>query len=101
MARGVLNGAMSRLLKWTESNKPYYKLTDHAPAMMTLLNKPPYADWFSSSNSMITGYLYNGEIVDPLLSDARKGKCRYVPILGRIINQELACRWVYGDKSPQ
>jgi hypothetical protein len=98
MAKAVMSGAGSRLLKWTDSNKPSYKWTENAPAIMTLFKKPPYGNWFSSSKSMITGYLYNNGALDSLLADAKAGSSRYVPILGRIINQELACRWVYRDK---
>ena len=97
-AKSIMSGAFSRLLKWTESNKPAYKWNSNAPALMTLLTKPPFSDWFSSSKSMITGYLYNHTILDAFLSQAKGGACRYLPILGRIINQELACRWVRHKK---
>jgi len=97
-AKGILSGAVSRLLKWTESNKPMYEWGRNAPAIHALLNRPPYANWFSSSRSMITGHLYRQHVVDSLLNDARAGASRYVPILGRIFNQELACRWVYRKK---
>jgi hypothetical protein len=98
-AKSIISGAVSRLFKWTESNKPAYKWSINAPAIMTLLNKPPYHNWFSSSKSMITGHLYNDNVVDSLLADARSGSSKFVPILGRIINQELACRWVYHENS--
>jgi hypothetical protein len=94
-AKGIMSGAVSRLFKWTDSNKPGYKWSKNSPAIKTLFTKPPYAEWFSSSESMITGHLYNGKVLDKLLDDAKAGSSRYVPILGRIINQELACRWVY------
>lgn len=93
--KSIMSGAFSRLLKWTDSNKPGYKWSENSPAITTLFTKPPYADWFVSSKSMITGHLYNRKILDDLLGDAKSGSSRYVPILGRIINQELACRWVY------
>lgn len=95
IVNSVVKGTVSRLLKWTDSNKPAYKWSENSPAIMTLLSKPPYADWFSSAGSMITGHLYHGDVVESLLSDARAGSSRYVPILGRVINQELACRWVW------
>jgi len=97
-AKFIYSGAVSRLFRWTDSNKPIYKWSENAPAIMTLLKKPPYAKWFSSSKSMITGYLYNSKVIDALLEDAKSGSSRYVPILGRIFNQELAFRWVYRDK---
>jgi hypothetical protein len=98
VTKSIMNGALSRLLKWTESNKPDYKWTRHAPVIKMLLSTPPYGDWFSSSKSMITGHLYNSGVIDSLLEEARGGSSRYVPILGRIINQELACRWVYRER---
>jgi len=97
MVKGIARGAVSRLFKWTDSNKPSYKWSENGLAIKVLLNRSPYADWFASSRSMVTGSLYNSSAVDSLLSDARVGSTRYVPILGRIINQELACRWVYRE----
>jgi hypothetical protein len=91
----VAKGTVCRLLKWSDSNKPAYKWSENSPAIATLLSKSPYSDWFSSSRSMITGHLYRKESVESLLSDARAGSTKYVPILGRVINQELACRWVF------
>ncbi len=96
--RSVARGTVSRLLKWSDSNKPSYKWSDNAPAIRTLLTKSPYAGWFSSPDALITGYLYDHDRLGSLLADARQGSSRYVPILGRIINQELACRWVYREQ---
>ena len=100
VARAVMIGAVSRLLKWTESNKPDYQWSRNATTIMTLLNTPPYARWFSSSESMVTGPLYHGPFVDSLLGEAKSGGSRHVPILGRILNQELACRWVRREAPP-
>jgi hypothetical protein len=44
---------------------------------------------------MITGSSYNFEILDEILSEAKQGRCRYVQVLGRVINHELACRYIY------
>jgi hypothetical protein len=96
--KSIASGAPSRLLKVTESNKSGFKWNTNAPAIITLLNRPPYADWFASSKSMITGHLYDGGVVDSLIADAKGGSSRYAPILGRIFNQELACRWVYRER---
>lgn len=93
-AKSIMRGTASRLLKWTESNKPAYKWSKNAPAITTLLNKPPYSSWFASSRSMITGHLYNSDVIDSLLKEAKSGASKYIPILGRIINQEIACRWI-------
>jgi hypothetical protein len=98
--RAVASGAASRLFKWTESNKLDYQWSRNAATINALLKTPPYANWFSSSESMITGHLYNGPVVDSLLGEAKSGGSRYVPILGRILNQELACRWVRRQTHP-
>lgn len=97
-ARSIAVGAASRLLKITESSKPGFKWNINAPAITALLTRPPYSHWFASSESMVTGHLYKSSVVNSLISDARTGSTRYVPILGRIFNQELACRWVYSER---
>ena len=91
----LARGTVSRLFRWTDSNKPIYKWSENGPAIMTLLENPPFCNWFSSSKTMVTGYLYNNNLVDSLLSDAKAGSSRFVPILGRVLNQEIAARWVY------
>lgn len=96
-AKCVFKGAVSRAFRLTDSNKWYYKWSLNAPALRTLLMEPPYAQWFSSAASMRTGGLYDGNMLESLLADAKSGSSKYVPILGRIINQELACRWVNRD----
>jgi hypothetical protein len=58
-------------------------------------NLIPISNWFLSSSSMLTGNLYNKPVIDKILGDAKQGKCNHVEVLGRIINQELACRYVY------
>jgi len=93
----ITSGAVSRLLKWKQANKWYYSNDLNAYMYTTLFNTPPYSNWFLSSHTMITGQLYNPEVVNPILSLAKSGSCRYVPLLGRIINQELALRWVYRE----
>jgi hypothetical protein len=96
-ARGIMSGAVSRLWKWADSNKPSYKWSENAATIETLLKEPPYGEWFSSPDAMVTGHLYSGAL-ESLLSEARGGSSRYVPILGRVISQELACRWVLGAR---
>lgn len=96
--KGVSSGAVSRLFKLTQANKWYYSLDWNATIFTTLLNKPPYSNWFANSQTMITGHMYNRNIIDPILSEAKGGSCRYVPILNRIITQELAFRWLVSVK---
>jgi hypothetical protein len=97
LAKTIANGATSRLFKWRQANAWQYSNSFTADVFTTLLNKPPYCNWFSSSQAMITGQLYSQNVVDALLSRARMGSCRHVPTLGRIIGQELALRWVYRE----
>jgi hypothetical protein len=93
----ISSGAVSRYFKWTQANKWYYSHDLNAYIFTTLLNRPPYCNWFSSSQAMITGHLYNPDPVNSILEKAKTGSCRWLPLLGRIINQELAFRWVYRE----
>jgi hypothetical protein len=94
----ISSGAISRLLKWRQANKWYYSQDLNSYILTTLLNKPPYCNWLSSSQAMITGDLYESDVLNPLLENAKVGVHKYLPILGRIISQELALRWVYDDR---
>ncbi|MDD1779021.1 MAG: hypothetical protein LUQ65_12720, partial [Candidatus Helarchaeota archaeon] len=96
--KGISSGAASRLLKWKMANKWYYKQDRNMYVYNTILNQPPYCNWISSQTSMQTGYLYNPDILNPLIIQAKTGSSRFLPVLGRVINQELACRWVYGNR---
>ena len=93
----ISSGAVSRLLKWTRDNKWYFSQAKNMYIFTSLLKNPPYCGWLSSATAMKTGYLYNQEVLNPILSRAKKGSCRFLPILGRIISQELLCRWVYSE----
>lgn len=99
VVKKVASGAVSRLFKWKQANKWYFSHDLNAYVFTTLLNTPPYCNWLSSSEAMITGHLYNPDVVNPILRQAKTGVCRYVPILGRLISQELAVRWVYGEEN--
>jgi hypothetical protein len=46
---------------------------------------------------MLTGPLYDAERLNTMLHEAKSGTCRHVDLLGRIINQEFACRYVDND----
>ena len=97
LIKSVSNKSISRLLKWRDPKRQTLSMEKNAYIFTTILTKEPYSNWFSSSKSMVTGQMYNAEIVNSFLSQAKSGTCRNVPILGRIINLELACRWVYGQ----
>jgi len=93
----VTSGALTRLLKWKNPSKLNLNWERNSGTIRALLTNPPYSKWFSSCDSMITGSLYESNSLDSILADARERKTRYVPTLGRIISQELACRWVYKE----
>ena len=95
--RDIANGTMSRLLKWKKSNRWYYQQDRNAYIFTTLFKSAPYSGWFASSNTMLTGGFYHPETLNMMLDKAKAGSCRWLPILGRIVNQELACRWVYRE----
>jgi hypothetical protein len=97
VVRDIANGAMSRLFKWKQSNKWYYQQDRNSYIFTTLFKTAPYSGWFASSKTMLTGGLYKPEILNMILDKAKAGSCRWLPILGRIVNQELACRWVYRE----
>ena len=95
--KGISRGAVSRLFKWKKGNKWYYDQTRNMYVFTALLNNRPYSDWLSSATTMETGFLYDPRVLNPILEKAKTGSCRFLPLLGRIVNQELACRWVYGE----
>jgi hypothetical protein len=96
LIKSIRSGVVSRLFKWKQPKRASLNMEKNAYIFTTILSKEPYCDWFSSSKSMVTGQMYNADEVNSFLSQAKAGSCRNVPILGRIINLELACRWVYG-----
>lgn len=95
LAKHVASGALGRLLKMRDSNKSSYSWSKNAVAITTMMTQAPFSSWFSSPATMITGHLYNSDALNRVLSEARAGGTKFVPILGRIFSQELACRWVY------
>jgi hypothetical protein len=97
----TINGAKRRLARFQQSSKKlqgHHRLDVHGPTIDIILNHEPYTNWFSSSNSMFTRSLYDQHFIDTLLCEAKQGRCKYVEVLGRIINQEIACRYIYGIK---
>lgn len=102
LAKKLALGAIRRMGKFQQKSNSlarHHRIDHHAPVMQMLLNNSPYADWFKSSATMITGQYYNSANLNQLLSDAKEGKCKHVQLLGRMINQELAARYVAGEVS--
>jgi len=94
LMKSIHKGVVSRFFKWKQP-RPLLSMEKNAYIFATILGRGPYNDWFSSSNSMVTGHLYNSKKLNSILIQARAGSFKNVPVLGRIINLELACRWVY------
>lgn len=94
LIKSIKSGVTSRLFKWKQP-RSLLSMERNAYIFMTIIGQEPYSNWFLSSKSMITGHLYNSDRLNSILDQARAGTCRHVAILGRIINLELACRWVY------
>ena len=97
-AKKILNGVTKRLMRFNQSSKALsgrHRTDLHSATMLSLLKNEPYAEWFKSSETMITGEMYNKTAINHMLDRARSGQCNRIETLGRIINQELACRYVY------
>lgn len=95
LIKSIKSGVTGRLFKWSNP-RPLLSFEKSSYIFESIFSKMPYRDWFLSSDSMITGWLYKAEELNSILDQVRTGNCRYVAVLGRIINIELACRWVYG-----
>jgi hypothetical protein len=95
----VSRGVAGRLFKWTEVKAWQHSTSFTTHVFTTLLNRSPYSSWFASADAMVTGRFYKPESLNSLLATAKDGSCRYVPLLERVIGQELAMRWVYGEKA--
>ena len=94
LLKSIRNGFESRFFKWKQP-RPLLSMEKNEYIFTTILNSEPYVDWFASSRSMVTGWLYNADALNSILKQAKAGLCKNVPILGRIVSLELACRWVY------
>ncbi|MGB2714040.1 MAG: hypothetical protein WBC51_07670 [Vicinamibacterales bacterium] len=97
LIRTIANGAGSRLFKWRPSGAWQLSEKYSNEVFATVLLRSPYAPWFSSPDAMITGGHYNRPALSALLERARLGSSPQVATLSRIIGQELALRWVYGQ----
>ena len=98
----IANGVTRRLMHLRQTSKSlsgHHRADLYSTTMMALLGAEPYKSWFQSSKTMMTGELYNHDAVSHMIDRARLGHCRRVEVLGRIIQQELACRYVYDAHS--
>jgi len=94
--KSIGRGTVSRFFKWGQP-RPLLSMEKNSYIFNTILSEEPYSKWFSSSKSMLTGQFYDTNEINSILAQAKVGTCKDVPILGRIINLELACRWVYRE----
>jgi hypothetical protein len=97
-ATKILKGLSRRYFHLRQSSGTLaapHRIDLHGANIKALFNREPYSSWFESKTSMITGELYDGESLNAILREAKYGRSRYVQVLGRIVNQELACRYVH------
>lgn len=96
----IANGLIKRFAHVNQSGKSISKRHRpdlHSAEISAVLKKRPYADWFAQPSSLLTSEYYNQESLREILDQAKSGKLRYVSLFGRIVNQELVCRYVYSD----
>jgi hypothetical protein len=99
-AKKISNGLMRRLYHVRQNSKSLagsHRSDFHQATINSLFHHRPYSGWFASASSMLTGPLYDAERLNTMLHEAKSGTCRHVDLLGRIINQEFACRYVDND----
>lgn len=95
-------GGARRMLRYQQSSSTLarrHRADIHAPTMKMLLTNSPYAAWFASPSSMITGDIYAPDVLNDVLVRARTGSCNRVESLGRIINAEFAVRFARSETS--
>lgn len=93
----VVRGFNRRVLKLNQTGhslKRHLRLDYNRGVFQTLFSDPPYEGMFQSAKTMKTGHLYNQVALNEILDGARKGQCRSLNLMSRIISQELAYRWV-------
>jgi len=98
----LISGVQNRFLKFGQTKKSlsiHHRTSNHQLTMKKILDSGPYAPWFKSADTMLTGEYYNADYINEMLTSARAGNCNKLITLGRVINQELLCRHVYGDSN--
>jgi len=97
----LTSSVQRRLFKFEQAKKSltihHRKHHHQAVIMKKILDNGPYAAWFKSSDTMLTGEHYNAQVMNEMLTLARAGQCNQLVTLGRVINQEILCRYVSGD----
>ncbi len=96
-AEKVISGVIKRLLHFAQRSPTlsgFHRPDLYQALIAHIFHEEPYRSWFSEPQAMVTGEMYRSDALSAFLRQAREGKCRYVEILGRIVNAELAFRWV-------
>jgi hypothetical protein len=78
-------------------NARHHTMAFHENTMRWLFETEPYSYWFKSAGSMLTGNQYNALALNRLLLQARQPGFDQVQLFGRIVNQEMAYRRIYGS----
>jgi hypothetical protein len=93
IARQVFKNA-SALRSKGHVNEQHHLLALHEKSVKWLFETEPYASWFESAESMLSGNQYNPDELNNLLYSARQPDFNQVQLLGRVVNQELTLRYV-------
>jgi len=104
LLRKALKGVARQALKKATALRPkgtvarrHHELALHKCTIGWLFNTEPYASWFRSADSMLSGNQYNPLTLNELLLKARQPDFDQVQLFGRIVNQEMAFRRTYGS----
>lgn len=96
-ARKITLGAIRRAAHFKQDSKTltkHHRIDRHQISINAILNESQYSSWFKNCDSMLIGGFFNPNVLNALLDDARRGDCRFVQVLGQIINAEIAIRQV-------
>jgi len=97
-AKKIANGVVKRLYRMGQRSR--ISSGHHSPDVYdtvrrVLFNQPPFASWFTSSRGLLTGPYYDTQRLDHILLASQQDTFSNVKVLARIVNLELACRYVY------
>ncbi|MDH3603342.1 MAG: hypothetical protein OEU26_27335, partial [Candidatus Tectomicrobia bacterium] len=97
-AKKIANGIVKRLYRMGQRGRTssgHYSPDVYDRVQRVLFNQPPFSSWFASSRGLLTGSFYDAQRLDPILLASQQDTFSHVQVLARIVNLELACRYVY------
>ena len=97
-AKKIANGVVKRLYRMgqrSQRSSGHYSPDVYDTARWVLFNQPPFSSWFASSHGLFTGSFYDAQRLDQILLASQQDTFSNVKVLARIVNLELACRYVY------